>query len=202
MTYKVWLSNIWIFIPLAVIMTFVVIFSLAFQFHDQLDRIIIGLIALPFMALAFMISAILSSRLRIIEIKDDLLTIDNTKRFKIRNIDHYFENSNFLFDGLRIKTKEGETILLTNLALFNKGDDFKLLKDKLLKRNTNNPGLQIIERKEINDYNHIQIIAMIKILILLTVNIFWIIKTNNLISKIVVVLLSLIILGLILTKKK
>lgn len=202
MTYKVRLSNIWIFIPLAVITTFSVIFSLAFLLHDQFDRIIIGLIALPFMALTFIISAVLSSRLRIIEIKDDLLIIDNGKRFKIRNIDHYFENSNFLFDGLKLKTKEGDTFQLTNLLLFNKSDDFKLLKERLLKRDSNIIGLPTIARKGLSDYKYLNILGWVKLLVILAANIFWIIETNNLLSKIVVVLLSLTILGLILTKKK
>lgn len=202
MTYKVRLSNIWIFIPLAVTTTFSVILSLAFLFQDQFDRIVIGLIALPFMALTFMISAVLSSRLRIIEIKDDLLTIDNRKRFEIRNIDHYFENSNLLFDGLKIKTKEGDTFQMTNLLLFNKSDDFKLLKERLLNRDSNIIGQQTIARKGLSDYKYLNLLGWVKLLVILAANIFWIIETNNLLSKIVVVLLSLTTLGLILTKKK
>jgi len=202
MIYKVRLSNIWIFIPLAVITTFSVIFSLVFLFHGHLDRIIVGLIALPFMALTFMISAVLSSRLKSIEFDNDYLIIDNTKRLKIQNIDHYFENSNFLFDGLRLKTKEGDTFQLTNLVLFNKNDDFKLLKDRLLKRDSNIIEQQTITRKDLSDYKYLHALAWIKLLVILAANIFWIIETNNLISKIIVILLILTVLGLILTKKE
>jgi len=201
MNFKIRQSNISIFIPLTVILTLTVIFTIAYLFHDQFDRIIIFFIILPFISITFIISAILTSRLKYIEIKNNILIIDNINNIKIEDIDYYTENSTLLFEGLKIKKKDGDVLQLSNLVVFKKRSELKLLKDELLKLYSDLTGRQLIEHDEVIYDKNLNLLTWTKLFLIILANTFWIIISDNLLNKIVLIFISLIIIGLILFKK-
>jgi len=80
------------------------------------------------------LSAFICSKTKIIEIIDGVLTVDNSIKIKIDQIDWYNEGKSFLFDGIRIKTKQNKNFYFSTIRLFHIDPNFQIFKDILINK--------------------------------------------------------------------
>jgi hypothetical protein len=173
--------------------------------------------ALIFLNIAFV--ALITNQRITLELKDNLLIINNKKLIDINNIDWYNEDSNFIIESFTIKTKDGDKFVLSNIGIYNKNTDFKEFKDALLKRNqpeaainsdivlnkefitSVNPIIKnTIQRKESEDFispkgkKFMNFLSNSKFVFIILICIIFIIKERNIFA---IILLSFICLYLI-----
>ena len=201
MIFRVKLTNIWIFIILTLLLFFPMLISGIINYSSELSRIWLIVLTSFWFFISLTASALISSSEKIIELNDRKLRINNRKEIDISEIEWYFEEKNYLLDGIRLKTKSGSNIYLTSLVLFNQNDDFRLLKHKILSRNSVSRETNI-ERKELKDFKYLRVIAFINVLLILSAYIFSALKTENNLLRISFILIVLLISGLIYMKNK
>ena len=201
MIFRVKLTNIWIFIILTLLLFFPMLISGIINYSNELSRIWLIVLTSFWFFISLTASALISSSEKIIELNDRKLRINNRKEIDISEIEWYFEEKNYLLDGIRLKTKSGSNIYLTSLVLFNQNDDFRLLKQKILSRNSVSRETNI-ERKELKDFKYLRVIAFINVLLILSAYIFSALKTENNLLRISFILIVLLISGLIYMKNK
>jgi hypothetical protein len=84
------------------------------------------------------IAALLCSRKKIISFENGILSINEYRKIHIEQIEWFNEGKNFLFDGIRIKTKQKRNYYFTVLTLFGKNNDFQIFKDILVNKSLGN----------------------------------------------------------------
>jgi hypothetical protein len=60
--------------------------------------------------------------------------VDKLIKIKIDQIDWYNEGKSFLFDGIRIKTKQNKNFYFSTIRLFHKDPNFQIFKDILINK--------------------------------------------------------------------
>jgi len=76
----------------------------------------------------------LSTSKKLIAIENGNLIIDNKVSIPIDQIEWYNQGTNFLFDGIRIKTIQKKSFYFSTMNFFRKEPNFKLFKDLLINK--------------------------------------------------------------------
>jgi len=134
MKFTIRILSIWKFIALSAILSMTLLYSILILTDNSWDRIIYLIIGFPFFFGSMVLSAFICSKTKIIEIIDGVLTVDNSIKIKIDQIDWYNEGKSFLFDGIRIKTKQNKNFYFSTIRLFHIDPNFQIFKDILINK--------------------------------------------------------------------
>jgi len=132
MHFELRLVNIWKFLTLSVIISMTLLFSVIGRlFVNELLCVLLGF---PILFGSMIISAFLSTSKKEININNGILTINNRTHIAIDQIEWYNQETNFLFDGMRIKTIQKKNYYFSTLNLFHRESNFKTFKDILINK--------------------------------------------------------------------
>ena len=132
MHFELRLVSIWKFVTLSVIIGMTLLFTvISLLSGNELLCVILGF---PILIGSMIISAFLSRSKREININNGILTINNKTRITVDQIQWYNQETNFLFDGMRIKTIQKKNYYFNTLNLFHQEPNFKIFKDILLNK--------------------------------------------------------------------
>jgi hypothetical protein len=119
---------------LSVILCITLFYSIIILTGNTWDEIVYIIIGFPTFFGSMILSALLCSKTKIIEIIDGILSVDKSRQIKIDQIDWYNEEQNFLFDGIAIKTKQKKKFFFITIKLFHKNTNFQIFKDILINK--------------------------------------------------------------------
>jgi len=80
------------------------------------------------------LSALLSLRTKRVEINNGILTVDGLNSIQIDQIEWYNQDSNFILDGIRIKTKQKKNYYFSTINFSKIDPNFKIFKDILINK--------------------------------------------------------------------
>jgi hypothetical protein len=80
------------------------------------------------------ISAFLSTSKKGIDINNGILTINHKTTISVDQIEWYNQETNLLFDGIRVKTNNKRNYYFNTLNLFHREPNFKIFKDVLINK--------------------------------------------------------------------
>jgi len=200
MHFEIRLISIWKTVTLAIILNMTLMVSFIILLHGQYEWLGL-LIEFPILFGSMIISMYLCSGTKKIDINNRTLTVDNTRPVQIDQIEWYNVSSNFLMDGIRIKTKQNKNYYFSTINLKSKDPNFDTFKDILINKSTD----QKIEEKTTHQLyvenkflKHSTTIAMILYIGLILLTVF----TDFKIDKIKLFYTGMIIIGaFILTRK-
>jgi len=89
------------------------------------------------------------------------------------SIDYYYQDENFFFDGIRIKTKQNKNYYFTTINFYKKDLNFDVLKNIIVNRNTDNQfsiktGDDLVKESKGLKYISYVLIGLLIVVILLT----------------------------------
>jgi hypothetical protein len=132
MNFELKLVSIWKFVTLSVIIGMTLLSAVINLFlGNELLCVILGF---PILFGSMIISAFISIGKMEIDINNGILTINNKTHIAIDQIEWYNQETNFLLDGIRIKTLHKKNYFFTTISLFQKDPNFKLFKDILINK--------------------------------------------------------------------
>jgi hypothetical protein len=132
MKFAIRMVSIWKFAILATIISFTLLISFFSLTDLAWNRIIYIIIGFPIFFGSMILSAFISSKTKSIEIIDDVLIVDKSIKIKMDQIDWYSKGKSFLFDGIRIKSKQNKNFYFSTISLFHIDPNFQIFKDIII----------------------------------------------------------------------
>ena len=136
MRFQVRLTSLWKHITLSTILSMTLMFSVIILTHARWYPLVYGFSAFGAIFISMVASAFLCSRIHTIEISQGIISVDVVKKIYIDSIDWYYHDKNFLFDGIRIKTKENKNYYFTTPSFIKKDSNFDAFKEMLMNKST------------------------------------------------------------------
>jgi hypothetical protein len=133
MRFQLRLIHIPSFIALSTILTMIIEFSIIIITKGSWFPLIYGLVVLGVIFLSMIISSFFSLTYKNVEITDQEITIGK-KKLKFDSISFYYQDENFLFDGIRIKSNKNQNLYLTTINFYKKDKNFEILKHAIINR--------------------------------------------------------------------
>ena len=115
----------------------------------SINEVVIGILFVLILLGSVILSAVLNSRKKIIEIKDGTIIIDKSRIIILNQIDTYVIGKSFLIDGLTIKMKNGKKYYFHALAFLSNNPNFQLFKDILFNKSVDNNIIPIKTKQDI-----------------------------------------------------
>jgi hypothetical protein len=182
-------------------MTMILMFSLMILTKLQYFPLFYGILAFGAIYISMIISALLCSRIQTIKVNDGIITINDSKNISLDSIDWYFQDKNYFFDGIRIRTKQKRNYYFTTINFKNKDSNFDIFKDILINKVVD----EQIPTKSNDDLikdskflKYVSTIGLILLAIVITLTLF----TDFKMDTVKIIYVSMIIIGTFIATRK
>jgi len=202
MSYEIRLINTWRTIVTSIILAAGLFIWMISILKVVLNEGVFVIMGVPIILGSLIISSILNSKKRNVEINDNTISIDNSIHIKIDQIESCRIGKSFLIDGIIIKMKNSKTYYFHALAFLDKNPNFVVFKEALFNNSFDNLKIPI-QTKQIFLRESKFLRYGAKIFIFILVGLFLLsFFTDFKIDKIKILYMSLIALGIFISTRK
>jgi hypothetical protein len=201
MQLEIKIVSIWKSVTLTTLIMMTLMFSMIYFTESSWNELIYVLMTFFILFGSVIIAAMLCSKRKFISFDNGIMSIEGSRQITIEEIEWYNEGKNFLFDGIRIKTKQRGNYYFTVLTLFGKNHDFQIFKDILANKSS---GYNLPE-KTLHDLHaeskflrYISTISLVLIIFVIIISFITDIK----IDKVKVFYISMLVLGTFIVTRK